>query len=159
MESAVVTVLQSSVVYGRRQLRVVSFALRMIVATTASPACPRASTLFKPPEPRPTDAYYGEKAPAVGATDAFAPTYFGGAQRAEAAQPIALEPGVEARADIAVELETEHIIRGRLANYRSHTMATPRVSSGDTDRGLTAVILEYATGRLRSMVSATACIA
>lgn len=147
VESAVVTVLQSSVVYGRRQLRVVSFAQTNDRGDYRISSLPAGKYLVQASGAASHDAYYGEKAPAVGATDAFAPTYFGGAQRAEAAQPIALEPGVEARADIAVELETEHIIRGRLANYRSHTMATLRVSSGDTDRGLTAVILEYATGR------------
>jgi hypothetical protein len=146
VESAVVTVLQSSVVYGRRQLHAVNFVQTNDRGDYRVSNLTAGKYVVQAAGGTSHRGYYGEKAPMIGATDSFAPTYFGGAHRANAAQSVVLGPGVEARADIAVQLETEHIIRGRIANYRPHAMANLLVSSGDADRGLGAVTLEYATG-------------
>ena len=149
VKSATVTLLQSRVIYGRRQLQMVSFVQTNDRGDYRVSDLLAGNYLVQAAGATSHTAYYGESAPPAGDTDSFAPTYFGGAHRADAAQAIALGPGMEARADIEVELQTERRIRGRIANYRPHTRATLLVSSGDGDRGQAAVTLEYATGRFQ----------
>jgi hypothetical protein len=147
VQNATVTALRSTVVYGRRQLQMVNFVQTNDLGDYRISGLLAGKYLLQAAGTTSHNAYYGEKPPAEGATDAFAPTYFGGAHRADAAELVSLSPGQEARADIAVELETEHVIRGRIANYRPNIRATLLLSNGDGDRGLASVALEYATGR------------
>jgi hypothetical protein len=128
VQNATVTALRSTVVYGRRQLQMVNFVQTNDLGDYRISGLLAGKYLLQAAGTTSHNAYYGEKPPAEGATDAFAPTYFGGAHRADAA-------------------ETEHVIRGRIANYRPNIRATLLLSNGDGDRGLASVALEYATGR------------
>ena len=92
-------------------------------------------------------AYYGDKTPMSGLTDAFVPTYFGGSQDAAAASVVTVEAGTDQRADVTVSLVAGHAIRGRLLNFKPHMKPRLQLVSGENDLGRIAVSLEYATGR------------
>jgi hypothetical protein len=74
----------------------------------------------------------------------FAPTYLGG-PTADSATAVVIEPGTEARADIAVMLQPAHKVRGRLENLGAEYVVFALLS-GDEDVGTGRVNYSRVTG-------------
>lgn len=147
VEGATVVAIQSEVVAGRRRSSVVAVAQTNDRGEYRMSGFTSGQYRIRASGNTSHQAYFGDRAPPPESHDSFRATFFGGAHDAAGAASMEVRPGVDARADIAVNLEPGHAIRGRLVNYRPNTKATLLLSDSEDDPGLSAVSLEYATGR------------
>ena len=67
-----------------------------------------------------TLTYVGDDTPQYFADQGFAPSYYGGGRTLDAATPLEITAGNEAHADLMVQMEPAHAIRGVLGNYVEH---------------------------------------
>lgn len=90
--------------------------------------------------------YLGDDAPAPKTRDTFAPVYFGGSRDQASATWVPVQPGADARADMALTLQPGRRIRGRIANLKPYTQAVLQLLRGQEDLGLNHCSLQLATG-------------
>jgi hypothetical protein len=93
-----------------------------------------------------TNLYAGETPPRYLVDEAFAPTYFGGGKTLDAAQPIQIEAGTEARADVNLTLQQAYKIRGALTNFVPRRTVKFELLSGDEDLSASRVSVNGDTG-------------
>jgi hypothetical protein len=78
----------------------------------------------------------------------FAPVYAGGARTLDAATPVSIAAGTEARADFRLDMEPAVDIRGSLENFIPHQTVTFSMLQGDEDIGAASrVNLNGTTGK------------
>lgn len=80
-----------------------------------------------------TFLYAGDSQPQFFADESFKPVYFGGGKSLDSAAAIRIEPGTEATADVAIQLEPAFKIRGSLANFVPRRTVKFELLSGDED--------------------------
>lgn len=93
-----------------------------------------------------TYLYAGDMSPRYMADEAFAPTYFGGGTRLDAAQATNLDAGAEARADLNLTMQPAYKIRGSLGNFVPRRTVKFELLSGDEDVSASRVSVNGDTG-------------
>jgi len=147
VEGATIVALQSPIEDGHRRTQAVQAAITDDRGEYRIPLLPAGKYWIKASGNSSRRSYYGANAPPPAGRETFAPVYFGGSRQMAGAAPVALQPGVETRADFSVTLEPAHSIHGRIANLKPHNSADLQLSSGDEDLGLASTTIELATGQ------------
>jgi uncharacterized protein (DUF2141 family) len=93
-----------------------------------------------------TFLYAGDMSPRYIADEAFAPTYFGGGTRLDAAQAINLDAGAEGRADLNLTMQPAYKVRGSLGNFVPRRTVKFEILSGDEDVSVSRVSVNGDTG-------------
>jgi len=93
------------------------------------------------------NGYYGKDDPQSADRESFAPVFFGGSKDPDQATKIAVTAGAEMRADVRLEMQPGHTVRGRIEGFRAHVAPVLQLSSGEHDPGFNASAVEYSTGR------------
>ena len=94
-----------------------------------------------------TRMFAGTNSIAYDSWEGFRPVYFGGATNIEAATPVAIEAGTQARADFKLPVEATYKIRGTLENYTPDQTVTFELLEGGDNPGDCRVSLNGSTGR------------
>lgn len=80
-------------------------------------------------------------------SEGFAPVYVGGSHSIETADPVTLEPGAEAQADLKITMEPAYNIRGTLTNFTTDKTVTFELFSGNEEVSAGRSSLDGSTGR------------
>jgi hypothetical protein len=91
--------------------------------------------------------YVGNDAVLTDTWEGFLPVYAGGARELEAATPLVIAAGTQARADLAITREPAVKIRGILGNFIPHQTVTFELLRGREDVSASRVTLNATTGR------------
>jgi len=94
-----------------------------------------------------TRMFAGTNSIAYDSWEGFRPVYFGGATNIEAATPVAVEAGTEARADFKLPVEATYKIRGTLENFTPNQTVVFQLFEGGDNPGDARVSLNGSTGR------------